>query len=133
MIMVSRFRVPLLALAMASYLSFLFASPAMAGMIGSTPSAEVQSSGTRATDIGKIQAALENEIVQAKLRAYGLTQEEIQSELQDMTDNQVSLLAQASDDVLAGGDGIGFVIGILVIVLLVVVIIKLMNRSIVFK
>jgi hypothetical protein len=131
--MVSRFRVPLLALAMASYLSFFFTSPAMAGMIGSTPSPELQSSGARGGDIEKIQAALENEVVQAKLRAYGLTSEEIQNKLQEMTENQISLLAQASDDVLAGGDGIGFVIGILVIVLLVILIIKLMDRSIVFK
>jgi len=131
--MVSRFRVPLMAMAMAAYLSFFFTSPAMAGIIGSISSPELQSSDTRAGDVGKIQAALENEIVQAKLRAYGLTQTEIQSKLQDMTDNQISLLAQASDDVLAGGDGIAFVIGILVIVLLVILIIKLMDRSIVFK
>jgi len=118
---------------MASYLSFFFTCPAMAGMIGSAPSAELQSSGTRGGDIEKIQAALENQIVQAKLRAYGLTPEEIQSKIQEMTDNQIGLLAQASDDVLAGGDGLGLVIGILVIVLLVIVIIKLMDKSIVFR
>ncbi len=131
--MVSRFRVPLLALAMATYLSLFFTSPGIAGMIGSIPSPELQASGTRAGDIDKIQLALENEIVQAKLSAYGLTQEEIQSKLQEMTDNQISLLAQASDDVLAGGDALGFLIGVLVIVLLVVLIIKLMDRSIVFR
>jgi len=131
--MVSKFRIPLLALAMAAYLSFLFTSPAMAGMVGSISSDELQASGTRAGDMDKIRLALENEIVRAKLGAYGLTQEEIQGKLQDMTDNQISLLAQASDDVLAGGDGLSFVIGVLVIVLLVILIIKLMNRSIVIK
>jgi len=131
--MVSKFRIPLLALAMAAYLSFLFTSPAMAGMVGSIASDELQSSGTRAGDMDKIRLALENEIVRAKLGAYGLTQEEIQGKLQEMTDSQISLLAQASDDVLAGGDAVGFVIGVLVIVLLVILIIKLMNRSIVIK
>jgi hypothetical protein len=118
---------------MATYLSLFFTSPGIAGMIGSISSPELQESGTRAGDIDKIQLALENEIVQAKLSAYGLTQEEIQSKLQEMTDNQVSLLAQASDDVLAGGDGVGLVIAILVVVLLVIVIIKLMNKSIVIR
>jgi hypothetical protein len=118
---------------MAIYLSLFFTSPGIGGMIGSIPSPELQASGTRASDIDKIQFALENEIVRAKLMAYGLTQEEVQSKLQEMTDNQISLLAQASDDVLAGGDALGFVIGILVIVLLVIVIIKLMDRSIVFR
>ena len=131
--MVSKFRLPLLALAIAIYLSLFFASPGIAGMMGSMASAELQASGTREGNIDKIQLALENEIVQAKLKAYGLTEEEIQSKLQEMTDHQISLLAQASDDVLAGGDAIGFVIGILVIVLLVIVIIKLMDKSIVIK
>ena len=131
--MVSRFRVPLLALVMATYLSLFFTSPGIAGMIGSIASPDLQESSTRAGDIDKIQLALENEIVQAKLRAYGLTQEEIQSKFQEMTDSQISLLAQASDDVLAGGDGLGIVIGILVVVLLVIVIIKLMNKSIVIR
>jgi hypothetical protein len=133
MIMMSKFRVPLLALSMALYLSLFFTSPGIAGMIGSIPSPEMEAQETRAGDIDKIQLALENEIVQAKLKAYGLTQEEVQSKLQGMTDNQVSLLAQASDDVLAGGDGLGLVIAILVIVLLVIVIIKVMNKSIVIR
>jgi hypothetical protein len=133
MIMVSRFRVPLLALSMAIYLSLFFTSPGIAGMMGSIPSPELQASGTRADDIDKIRLALENELVQAKLKAYGLTQEEVQSKLQDMTDSQISLLAQASDDVLAGGDGLGVVIAILVIALLVILIIKLMNKSIVIR
>ncbi len=131
--MVSKFRIPLLALAMAGYLSFLLTSPAVAGMVGSMGSPEFQASETRGDEIKKIQLALENELVQAKLKAYGLTAEEIQNKIQDMTDNQISLLAQASDNVLAGGDGLGLLIGVLVVVLLIIVIVKLLNRSIVIR
>ena len=131
--MVSRFRIPLLALTMAIYLSIFLTSPAIAGIVSSIPSAEFDSAGTRVEEINKIRLALENEVVKAKLTAFGLTTEEIQQKLQDMDDQQISLLAQASDDILAGGDGIGMVIGVLLIILLVILILKLMDKSIVIK
>jgi hypothetical protein len=82
-------------------------------MVGSVSSFEFQSSEARADEINKIQLAVENDLVRAKLKAYGLTSEEIEMKLQDMTDKQINPLVQASDNVLGGGDGIGFVIGIL--------------------
>jgi hypothetical protein len=68
-----------------------------------------------------------------KLSEYGLHPDEIKNKLSRMSDDQVHLPAQASDDVLAGGDGMGFVIGVLVIVLLVIVILKLLNKEIIIK
>lgn len=118
---------------MAIYLSVFVTSPAIAGMVGSIGSPEFGSAGTRTDEITKIQLALENEMVRAKLTAFGLTSEEVQQKLQDMDDQQISLLAQASEDVLAGGDGLGIVIGVLLIILLVIVILKLMNKSVVVK
>lgn len=131
--MISRLRIPLLALAIAVYLCAFVTSPAIAGMIGSIASSEFGSAGTRTDEINKIQLALENEMVKAKLMAFGLTSEEVQLKLQDMDDRQISLLAQASDDVLAGGDGLGIVIGVLLVILLVIVILKLMDKSVVIK
>jgi hypothetical protein len=84
-------------------------------------------------DLETIQRALENKLVQEKLGAYGLTQEEIQAKLQSMTDQQRHLLAQASEKILAGGDGIGAVIGILIIVLLVIIILKLLDKQVIVK
>jgi len=131
--MISRLRKPLLALLMAAYLSFLLTSPSIAGMVGSISSSGFETTQARAEEIEKIQLALENELVIAKLQAYGFTPEEINLKLQEMTDDQINLLAQASDDILAGGDGVGLVIGILVIVLLIILILKLTNKSIVVK
>jgi len=118
---------------MAAYLSFLLTSPSIAGMVGSISSSGFETTQARAEEIEKIQLALENELVIAKLQAYGFTPEEISLKLQEMTDDQINLLAQASDDILAGGDGVGLVIGILVIVLLIILILKLTNKSIVVK
>jgi predicted PurR-regulated permease PerM len=131
--MLSRFRIPLLACVVAIYFFAFVTSPAIAGLVGSIGSPEFDSAGTRTDEIVKIQLALENEMVKAKLTAFGLTSEEVQQKLQDMDDQQISLLAQASEDVLAGGDGLGIVIGVLLIILLVIVILKLMNKSVVVK
>jgi hypothetical protein len=87
----------------------------------------------RAEEIRKIQVALENELVRAKLSAYGLTADEVTQKLDQMTGEQIHLLAQASDDLLAGGNGVGLAIGILVVILLVVLIIKLMDKTVVIR
>ena len=130
--MISGLRRPLLALTIALYLACLMVSPAVAGMVGSV-SSQGASSETRQDELSRIQRALETEIVKEKLKAYGLTPGEIEQKLQGLSDGQIHMLAQASDQVLAGGDGLGVVIAILVIVLLVILILKLSDKSIVIK
>jgi len=130
--MVSRLRRPLLALTIALYLAGIMVSPAVAGMVGSVTS-QGASAETRQDEMSRIQRALETEIVKEKLKAYGLTPGEIEQKLQGLSDGQIHMLAQASDQVLAGGDGLGVVIAILVIVLLVILILKLSDKSIVIK
>ena len=46
---------------------------------------------------------------------------------------QIHLRAQASDDILIGGNGVGLAIGILLAILLVVVILKLMDKTVVVR
>ena len=128
--MVSRLRKPLLALGIAIYLSCLVISPAVAGMVGTITS---HGSELRQDEISRIQTALETQIVAEKLKAYGLTPGEIEQKLQGLSDEQIHMLAQASDQVLAGGDALGVIIAILVIVLLVVLILKLSDKTVVVK
>ena len=130
--MVSRLRKPLLALGIALYLSCLMTSPAVAGMVG-TLTSQGASSESRQEEMSRIQQALETEIVKEKLKAYGLTPGEIEQKMQSLSDEQIHMLAQASDQVLAGGDALGVVIAILVIILLVILILKLTDKSIVIK
>ncbi|MGE5789850.1 MAG: PA2779 family protein [Syntrophaceae bacterium] len=132
--MIRKTRMPCLAVCLSLYLLCIFSSPAVAGMIGSVSSDAATEAGGRDSDIGTIQRALETQIVKEKLKAHGLAPDEINSRMQDLTDEQIHLLAQASDAVLAGGDsGLGIVIAILVIVLLVILILKLSDKSIVVK
>lgn len=131
--MMLKLRRPLLAVLTAACFSFLLTSPSIAGLVGSVSSSGLKAGEARGEEVRKVQRALENELVVAKLKAYGLSVEEINLKMQEMTDDQIALLAQASDDVLAGGDGIGVVIGILVIVLLVILILKVSNKTVVVK
>jgi hypothetical protein len=131
--MVSRLRKPLLALGIALYLSCLLVSPAVAGMVG-TISSQGVSTETRQDEISSIQRALETEIVKEKLEACGLTPGEIEQKLEGLSEGQIHLLAQASEQVLAGGDeALGVIIAILVIVLLVILILKLSDKTVVVK
>ncbi len=69
-----------------------------------------------------------------KMQAYGVQPEEIKAKLQGMSDEQIHMLSQASDRLLAGADdGLGIVIGLLIIAILVLVILKLMNKSVTIK
>ncbi len=118
----------------AMYMAMFFSSPAVAGMVGSLYSGQIKDAELRVQEVNKIQRALENEVVKEKLQAYGLQADEVKTKLQGMTDEQIHMLAQASDKVLAGGDdGLGLVIAILVIILLVVLVVKLMDKTIVVK
>jgi len=129
--MLSSFRRPLLAICISLYLLCIMTSPSIAGMIGSvSTSQQVMSQEVRNSEIGQIQCALETQIVKSKLEAYSLTPDEIAVKLQGMTDEQIHLLAQASDDVLAGGDGLAVVIVLLLIALIVILI---MGKSIAIK
>jgi hypothetical protein len=120
--MIRKFRKPLWAILFAVYLLSLSGTPAIAGMIGSVTLQMLNGQETRQQQIDAIQRALENEIVKAKLEAYGLTPDEIQTKLQGLSDEQLHLLAQASDDVLAGGDGEGVIIVLLIIVIVILAI-----------
>ncbi|HUH66532.1 MAG TPA: PA2779 family protein [Syntrophales bacterium] len=129
-----RFRKPVLALVIAVYFSVFFTSPAIAGMIGSIASSQKVDAQIRSEEISKIQRAMESRVVKEKMEAYGLQPEEIKAKLQSMSDDQIHMLSQASDRLLAGADsGAGFVIVLLVVIILVLVIVKLMGKTVTIK
>ncbi len=132
--MIIRFKLPFLTFFMAIYLSIFYTSPGIAGMVDSVISTDkTLSLSLRDIEIEKIQRTLENKIVQEKLKAYGISEAEIKAKLSNLSDKEIHTLATASDKVLAGGNGIGFVIGVLVIILLIIVILKLLNKEIIIR
>lgn len=130
--MLGFFRKPLLAVGMAGWFFTFNSVPAVAGLVGSKPANETINL-NREEEIAKIQRALESKELQEKLRAYGLTKEEVERKLSEMNDEQIHTLAKASDKVLAGGDGVGLAIGILIVAILIVILLKLLNKEIIIR
>lgn len=126
------FRKPLLVIGIAGWFFTFNSAPAFAGLVDSKPASESLSI-KREEDIAKIQRALESKQLQEKLKAYGLTKEEIESKLSKLSDEQIHILAKASDRVLAGGDAVGTAIGILIIAILLVILLKLLNKEIIIR
>ncbi len=125
-------RKPFLVLTVAGTFFGINAAPAVAGIVSSKP-ASVNLSYQREGDMQKVQKALEQKIVQEKLKAYGLTKEEIEKRLSELNDQQIHMLAKASDKVLAGGDGIGLAIAVVVLLILIVILLKLLNKEIIIR
>lgn len=107
--------------------------PAVAGLAPSRVSGATSITSTRDADMLMAQRVLEHKVVAQKLRDYGVTPAEAQVRLASMSDDDLHTLASASKGLPSGGDGTGAIIGVLLVILLVIVILKLMNRDVVVK
>jgi len=88
----------------------------------------------RSSDLKKIQKFLETKMVRERLKELGLTPEEIQTRLSQLSDQQIHQLALKLDELMVGGnDVLGVIILILVIAILVVLLIQLTGHKIVIK
>lgn len=82
--------------------------------------------------IETVRQALEKEVVSQRLADFGLTTEEVAAKLPELSDEQLHQLAGLSGD-LTGGGALEAVIAVLLVVFLVVVILKLLDREIVIR
>jgi hypothetical protein len=104
---------------------------AEAGIIASSVSGATAS---RAEDLEKIQAFLENKIVVQKLVDYGVSPADAMTKVQAMSAQELHRLASLTDRAAAGADsGLGFLIGLAILIILVIVILKLMNKQIIIR
>jgi chorismate synthase len=85
----------------------------------------------RKADMEKVQRFLEMKIVKDRLEKLGFTHEEIDSRLSQLSDQQLHQMAQQIDELKVGADGIGVVVGLLVIVILVILILQLTGHRVV--
>src|SRR4051794_38343504 len=69
----------------------------------------------RQSDLNRIQTQLESKVVSERLNALGLTHQEVQGRMQDLSDEQIHNLAQNVEGLQVGGDA-----GLLVIILAVI-------------
>ena len=85
----------------------------------------------RDADIGKIQKVLEVKAVSTRLGQWGLTQEEVQKRLAQLSDQQIHQVALQLDDLKIGQDGVlAVIIALLVVAILVVVLLKLTGHKV---
>ena len=88
----------------------------------------------RSSDLQKIQKFLEMKMVRERLKEFGLTQDEIQTRLGQLSEPQIHQLALKLEDLrVAADDGLGIIIALLVIAILVIVIIMLTGHRVVVK
>lgn len=101
---------------------------------GFSPSEIISLSKTdRAVDMETIQKAIETKMVKERLQKLGFTQEEINSRLSQLSDQQIHKVALQLDDLKVGSDGLGIIVALLVIAILVVVLIMLTGHRVIVK
>ncbi len=103
---------------------------AEAGVIASS----LSDAGSRVEDMAKVQSFLENKVVVQKLVDYGVSPAEAMAKVKAMSAQDLHRLASLTDRAAAGTDSaLGFLIALAILVILVIVIFKLMNKEIVIR
>ena len=103
---------------------------AEAGVIASG----IEGAASRVEDMAKVQAFLENKVVVQKLVDYGVSPAEAMAKVQAMSAQDLHRLASMTDRAAAGtSDALGFLIGLAILVILIIVIIKLMNKEVIIR
>lgn len=88
----------------------------------------------RNVDLIKVQSFLEQKIVLQKLSDFGVSADEAMAKVRAMSDQEVHRLASLTDRVAEGtSDALGFLIGAAILVLLIILILKLMNKDVVVR
>ncbi|HVO82924.1 MAG TPA: PA2779 family protein [Syntrophobacteria bacterium] len=106
-----------------------FVPPVEASFVPSEQTDRASSPTSRQQDMATIQRALEQKLVQERLRDLGYTDEEIKARLDQLSDADVHSLAAQLDSLAPAGE-LGLVIGILVIIILVIVILMLTGHRV---
>lgn len=121
-----------IALIMAFSMLVIGSIPAKSMAYVAGPEAVAASVGRHA-DMAKIQRVLESRLVADKLEAAGLPTAEIMPRIDKLDDGELHQFASQLDSLYPGGDALGVVIALLVIVILVMVIMKLSDRKIIIR
>ncbi len=78
----------------------------------------------RGSDLGKIQNAIETKMIGERLKQIGLTPDEIQKKLSQLSDQQIHQLALQLDELRVAGDSgwvaFGVLIGLLAVAVLII-------------
>lgn len=103
---------------------------AEAGVIASS----IEDAGSRVEDMAKVQSFLENKVVVQKLVDYGVSPAEAMAKVKAMSVQDLHRLASLTDRAAVGTDSaLGFLVALAILVILIIVIFKLMNKEVVIR
>jgi len=111
-----------------SFLSLVVA-PAQAAMVGTADILKAQSDDLARQ---KVKLFMERQDVVQQIQAWGVNPDEAQARVDTMTDAEISLLAAKIDQLPAGGDALGFILAVAVIIFVVLIITDLTGVTDVF-
>ena len=77
----------------------------------------------RGSDLGKIQNAIETKMIGERLKQIGLTPDEIQKKLGQLSDQQIHQLALQLDELKVGGDAGWTVLAIIIVLAAIAVLV----------
>ena len=93
----------------------------------------VEPSGLRAAHLETIMEALARPAARIHLRAMGISQTQLRSQLSQLDDTQLARVADQAQTIKAAGNGLDIVIALLVIGILLVILLYLLNKDIEIK
>ncbi len=101
---------------------------------GFSPSEVIgQSQWDRSADVERIRKVLETKMIRERLHALGFSEEEIQTRLKQLSNDQIHRLALQIDELKVAGNGGEAVIIVLLILILVALIIYLTGHRVIVK
>lgn len=113
---IERFVRPLSVLVLAVFLvTTLYWPAAQAAMVGTDAVLEARQA---AQDRTRLRAALEREEVKSMLLARGVAPEQVQARVDSLTDAEVRRLAAHLDQMPAGGDALGLLVFVFIVLLI---------------
>ena len=101
--------------------------------IGAPLPAQLSQGDGSGRDLETVRQALEMRAVRQQLEALGVTPAEAEAKLARLSPDELHQLAQRAEEVRAGGDGVGLLAFVLVVILLVIVILELLGRRVISR
>jgi len=87
----------------------------------------------RARDMALIQKVLETKVIRDRLQKLGFTEDEMEARLAKMSDARIHQFANKLDELRVGGDGLEFVIAVLIIAILIVILLQMTGHRVIVK
>lgn len=87
----------------------------------------------RQQDTATIKKVLEQKLVKQRLKVLGYSEDEVKARLDKLSDNELHRFATQLDTLTAGGDALGVLVAILVIVAIIALILFITGKRVVIQ